>query len=286
MTLLNTLFHSPASLAKNAEKADEDIFTAWKEYYDTIAVKKRIIEKLPYAFGERKSLLQNLQRLLDLELVDVHAMEKDEKEVIGDLHSLDHSTRIQKVHRLDDTLCYAETKYKYIYGLLLHLYVTLRNEAMVCKKLVKENIELKQFRKLVPPLQAELQVELTIIEKIEARETFHELLLALVKGEEIIERLSAREKKIVQKMKGNIPLGSLTDEWVMGVFNALEENIHKAVLADNLEDHHYRDFEFVNRSLFVELARKVIEELRGRKVSEELLNSFVHMFREKYNGRD
>ncbi|MDO8656002.1 MAG: hypothetical protein Q7K45_02080 [Nanoarchaeota archaeon] len=37
---------------------------------------------------------------------------------------------------------------------------------------------------------------------------------------------------------------------------------------------------------FVELTKRIIEELRGRKVSNQLLNSFVHMFREKYNERD
>lgn len=286
MTLLNTLFHSPASLAKNAEKEDEDILAAWKKYYGTIAAKKKIISQLPSSFGQRKQLIQELQRLLKLELVDVHTIEKKEHEVIADLHSLDHSERIQKVHRLDDALCYAETKYKYIYNLLLHLYVTLRQEAVLCKKLAKGNIELKQFRKLVPPLQAELQVELTIIEKIEARETFHQLLLDLVKGEEIIEQLTVKEKKMVKKMSGNIPLGSLTDAWVMGVFTALEDSIHEAVLTDKIEDHTLRDFEFVNGSLLVELAKEVIEGLRGRRVSPELLNSFVHMFREKYNERD
>lgn len=282
MALLNTLFHSPASLAKNAAKADDKIQAAWTKYYETIPAKEKVIARLPSSFGQRKQLLQELQRLLKLELIDVQRVEKDEREVIDDLHSLDHTTRIQQIHRLEEALCYAETKYQYIYNLLLHLYVNLRKEAALCKKLAKIT-QFRSYRQQVELLQAELQVELTIIEKIEARENFHQLLLALVKGEEIIEQLTAKEKKMVQKMRGNNPTGGITDQWVMGVFNALEENIHEAVLTDNLEDHTLRDFEFVNRSLFVELARKVIEELRGRKVSSELLNSFVHMFREKYN---
>ena len=284
MTFLNTLFHSPTALARNAEIADENILAAWQKYYKTIPAKRKIIGQMLSAFGQRKQLLQELQRVLNLELIDVQVQEKEEHEVIADLHSLDHSTRIQKVHRLDDTLCYAETKYKYIYNLLLHLYVVLRQEAEVCRKLAK-TAKLKTYRKQVELLQAELQVELTIIEKIEARETFHDLLLALVKGEEIIERLTAKEKKIVQKMSGNIPLGSLTDAWVMYVFNALEETVYEYIAAGYLEQHPHVDFEFVNQLKFVNLARRIIEELRGRKVSPELLNSFVHMFREKYNER-
>jgi len=284
MTLLNTLFHSPASLAKSAAKADDDILAAWTKYYATIPAKQRIISQLPSGFGQRKQLLQELQRLLKLELVDVHKVERDEQEVIGDLHSLDHSERIRKIHRLDDTLCYAETKYKYIYHLLMNLYVNLRKEADTCKKLMKA--DLGQFRKLVVLLQAEFQVELTIIEKIEARETFHELLLTLVKGEEIIEQLTAKERKIVQKMRGNTPVDGITDRWVMKVFNALQGEVYRLVSEGTLDQHPHIDLEFVNGLHFVELAQRIIEELRGRKVSPELLNSLVHMFREKYNERD
>lgn len=285
MAFLNTLFHSSTSLAKNAEKADEDILAAWKEYYTTIAAKKRIIEKLPYAFGERKQLLQKLQRLLKLELVDVHMLECNEQEVIGDLHSLGHSERIRKVHRLEETLGYAETKYQYIYNVLLHLYVTLRQEAAACTTLAKVT-ELKQYRKHVKLLHAEFQVELIIIEKIKSRETFYDLLLALVKGEEIIEQMTAKEKKIVRKMRGETPIGGITDKWMVDVFNALEEIVYQYIGEGRLDQHPHVDFEFVNGSSFVGLARKVIEELRGRKVSPELLDSFVHMFREKYNERE
>ncbi|MDO8656003.1 MAG: hypothetical protein Q7K45_02085 [Nanoarchaeota archaeon] len=36
MTFLNTLFHSPKTLARNTEKADKDILAVWKKYYGTI----------------------------------------------------------------------------------------------------------------------------------------------------------------------------------------------------------------------------------------------------------
>ncbi len=285
MTFLNTLFHSPASLAKQAARADDDILAAWREYSGTISAKGKIIRQLPSGFGQRKQLLQELQRLLKLELIDVHKVEQDEQEVIADLHSLDHSQRIQKIHRLDDTLCYAETKYKYIYHLLMNLYVNLRKEAALCKKLAKIT-QLRPYRKQVELLQAELQVELTIIEKIEARETFHELLLALVKGEEIIEQLTTKEKKIILKMRGDNPVGGITDQWVKGIFDALDKEVYELIAHDLMKDHFFAHLEFVNGPHFVEMARKVIEELRGRTVSPELLNAFVHMFREKYNEQN
>ncbi len=281
MTLLNNLFGSEETLAQNAKKAEEEISFAWMAYRNKIPLKREILARLPYSFGQRKSLAQELLKLLDLELINVHAEERKEREVIRDLRSLEHRERIRRVHRLEESLAYVETRYDYVYHLLLHLYVTLRSEANLCKKLA--HAELKLFRKQVARLQLELKVEEGIIEKIDAIETFHQLLRDLVKGEHIIQELTSREKRIVKMMKRGSPEGGWIDQWVMGVFNGLEDEVYELVAAGTLDQHPHMDLEFVNRPEFVALAARVIRDLYGEDVAPEMLNAFVHMFREKYN---
>lgn len=281
MTILNHLFGSAESLAKNAKKADESIFQAWMIYRNTILYKRQTISHLPYSFGHRKALLRGLQQALDLELVNVQAQESKEQDIISDLRSLEHSERIRRVHRLEESLAYAETKYKCVYNLLLHLYVTLRSEADLCKKLTKA--ELRPFRKHVARLQLEFKVEEGIIKKIDAIETFPQLLQDLVKGEHIIQELTAREKRIVKMMQRGSPKEGLIDQWVMGVFDAIEDAVYEFIAAGTLDQHSHADLEFVNRPEFIALAAKIIRELQGKDVHSEMLNAFVHLFREKYN---
>ena len=45
------------------------------------------------------------------------------------------------------------------------------------------------------------------------------------------------------------------------------------------------DLEYVNKPEFVGLVREKIRALRERKVSEEMINVFVLVFREWYNQR-
>ena len=285
MALLNRLFGSPASLAKNAEIKDKEIMKTWNDYKSTLPLKKRLLSLLPSSFGQKKTVLPELKKLLDLELIDIHTEEKEETEEIGILRSLEHSNRIRRVHRLKECLCYAETKYHYIYNLLLHLYVTLHHQADLCQKL-SVVIDLRKFRKLIAEIQSEFRVEETIINKIDARETFSEILLALVKGEQIIEQISAKEKRLIKSMRGDTPLGGITDRWVVAVLEAIEDKVYEYIAEGILDLHPQVDFEYVNRPEFIILAQEKIELLRGRKVSAQLVQALVHLFREKYNQRD
>ena len=50
--------------------------------------------------------------------------------------------------------------------------------------------------------------------------------------------------------------------------------------------HHYDiDFEYVNKPEFIDLVREKIKALRQKRVSEEMINVFVVIFREWYNQR-
>jgi len=69
----------------------------------------------------------------------------------------------------------------------------------------------------------------------------------------------------------------------MTVFNAIEDKVHELVANDLLDQHPDMDFEFINRPMFVELAAEVIQTLKPRKVSEQMIDVFVNLFREWYN---
>ena len=80
----------------------------------------------------------------------------------------------------------------------------------------------------------------------------------------------------------------ITYEWTMTVFEAIEDKVHEGVANGMFPGYHPDiDFEFANRPEFVDLVRESIQNLRKRKVSEQMINVFVHLFREWYNhGRD
>jgi len=122
-----------------------------------------------------------------------------------------------------------------------------------------------------------------------------------MKGEHIIHRMDKREKRLLKKMKTGVAkiftneiTEGITQAWAMTVFDAIEENVHAAVEGNIVTGkeifsgyHPDMDFEYVNRPEFVTLVREVIQEIKKKgKVSEQMINVFVHLFREWYNHRD
>ena len=285
MGLLNHLFSSTEAAAKEIKKESEDMIKKWEEYLSTLPKKEEIINRLPFSFGEKKKILQILKQLLDLELADVFTTEREDDLVVVNFHSLDHSKKIKRVHRLEDCLRYFETRHEYVYELLRHLYSVLKQEASLLKKLANTT-DLRKYRIVVSTLKSELVVEKTVIKKISDLDTFGNIFSAivksLVKGEEIIHKIDAEERMIIKEMQKKYPIGSKMDQWVMEVFNAIEDQVHEAVEEGILEHHFNVDLEFVNRLEFVDLVAKVSAQL-GMEVSKQEVNVFVHLFREKYN---
>jgi hypothetical protein len=103
--------------------------------------------------------------------------------------------------------------------------------------------------------------------------------------------MDAREKRLLKKMQKDISrifsneiTEGITYEWAMAVFNAIEDKVHEGVANGVFQCWHYNiDFEYVNRPEFVKLARETIRGLKKRRVSEQMINVFVHLFREWYN---
>ncbi|MFA5142184.1 MAG: hypothetical protein WC471_04405 [Candidatus Woesearchaeota archaeon] len=289
MGLLNRLFGSTESIAKEIEADDAVIKKQWDDYLKTIPKKKIIIGKLnPDA--KLNSNLKELASLLALELTDIRSEEKEESELIADLESLEQSKKIKRVDKLEQTLCYMETRHEYIHKLLEQLDSILKSEMNLVIVLQKGS---KDIEKLISSLKSQLSLELNILDKIEKRSTFHEMFSALVKGEHIIKFMDSREKRMLSKMQkglgkiygGEIDKG-VTFEWAMGVFESVEDSVREAIANGLLEMHPDVDFEFVNTSQFLVLVKGKIQSLRKRPVSDQMITVFVHLFREWYNERE
>jgi hypothetical protein len=280
MGVLNHLFGSSESVAKEIELDDGAILKKWKDYAETIPKKKKLIESISAA---SLSVLKELKKLLELELVDISDEEKEESELISDLESIEHSQKIKRVQRLFQCLGYAETKYEHVHGLLHHLHSCLKHQMHLVNKLLSRS---KNAKKLTNHLKSQLELELEIIKQVENIKTFHNLFLALVKGEHVIRKMDSFEKRMLKKMDKDAPINGITDKWVMAVFNGIEDKVHEMMSSNILGSHPDVDFEFVNRPEFVDYIKETIKNLRTRKVSEQMINVFVHMFREKYNERD
>lgn len=287
MGLLNHLFGSKESIAREIEADEEAIIKHWKHYLSTIPKKKEIIEKLKFDSNFQINL-QELKKLLDLELIDSSAEEKEESELISDLEAIEHSQKIKRLHKLEQCLGYAETKFEYVYRLLHQLHSILKSQMHLIMKLQTGS---KDTEKLISHLKSQFELESELLNKIEKIETFHSLFLALIKGEHIIKTMDDREKRLLKKMQKGIGkifskeiTEGITYEWAMSVFNAIEDKVDEGVANGMFPGYHPDiDFEFANRPEFVNLVRESIQNLRQRKVSEQMINVFVHLFREWYN---
>jgi len=292
MGVLNRLFGSTEAIAKEIALDDKAILKHWKDYLATIPKKKKVIERLKIDFN-LKNNLQELKKLLILELTDISDEEKKESELISDLEAIEHSRKIKRVHRLEHCLAYAETKYEYVDSLLHQLHSFLKSQIHLTKKLLAAS---KHQEKFISHIKSQFELELEIIKKIEQIGTFHNLFLALIKGEHIIRRMDAKEKRLLKKMQNRISKicsneikEGITYEWTTTVYNKVQDLVmnHEAILDREEEINPDFDFEFVNGSEFVDLVRETIKNLKTKEVSEQMITVFVHLFREWYNhGRD
>ncbi len=151
-------------------------------------------------------------------------------------------------------------------------------------------------QKLLSHLKSQLELELEIIKQIDKRENFETLFLGLIKGEHIIKTMNKGEKQLLKRMKkgiGEIFSGEITEgityQWVGLVFDNIEARVHELMAQEGTYFefvHENIDFEFVNRPEFVILVREIIKDIKQKPVSEQMINVFVHLFREWFNDRE
>lgn len=299
MGILNRLFSSAEFLAKEIKADDEYISHYWKKYLETIPAKKAIIEKL-LVNADLKKNLQELKKLLDVELVDISGEDIKESELISDLNAVERSQKIKSIHRLEQQLGYAETKHEYVHGLLEYIYSALKKEMHAVKKLISGS---KNAASLIQNIKTQMTIEEAVIKKISNIQTFHSLFSALAKGEHIIGKMDAEKIKLLGKMKQlptilakmnmrmwlsnhQISLRKKDNElekWVISVFNGVEIKVHLSVMEEVLDYHPDVHFQFVNRPEFVEFVRDINRKVLKQNASEEEIKVFVRLFREWYN---
>ena len=218
-----------------------------------------------------------------MELVDISGEEKEEEELIEDLEKIEQSKKIKRIRRLEQCLGYAETRYEYAYRFLEQLHSILKDEIHIAEKLVEGS---KNSDKLIAHIRSQVVLEIGIIRKIAKRETFVNLFLVLAKGEHIIRQFDSVEKRIfksLQKIMYSDSEEGITHKWIAEVLDKIEDKFRELEAEGILGMHSDVDFELVNRPEFVDLVKTIIRDIRARKVSEQMINVFVHIFREWYN---
>lgn len=286
MGLLNYFLSSTEKTAKEIKLDNDELLRIWKDYLETVPKKKAIIDALHATDKNLNSNLQELKKLLDLELVDISGEERDEAEIIADLEKTGHEEKIKKVQRLKQCLGYAKTKYEHVFGLLQHLHSILQAQMHLVEKLLAGS---QDPETLISHIKAQFELEQEVIKQIKKIETFDALFSALVKGEHIIQQMTSREKLLYKRIKklftSDVPIKGITSDWAAAVYDAIEDKARESI-ADVLfpgAGHVYSDFEFVNRPEFIDLVRETIQRLRQKEVSEEMINAFVSLFRAWYN---
>lgn len=297
MGLLNYFFSSTEATAKEMKLDNDAILRIWNEYLKTVSDKKTVV----YALRANKNInsnLQELKRLLDIELSDISGEEKDEAEILADLEKIGSKEKINQVRRLKQCLGYAKTEYEQVFGLLQHLHSILQAQMNLVDKLLAGS---QDAETLISHINAQLGLEREVIKQIKEIKNFDALFSSLIKGEHVIQQMTSREKLLYKRIKklftSDVPIKGITSDWAAAVYDSIEDKIREisADMAFPGAHHVYIDFEFVNRPEFVDLVRETIqrlrpEEVRGtiqrvrqKGVSEETINAFVSLFRTWYN---
>ena len=295
MGLLNKFFKSQESVAKDLGLKDEEFLKVWQDYHKTVGEKEVLISAI--SVDNYQNFVPRLQKLLTLELSDIEQEEKTENMLVNDLQSIEHDKRIQNVQRLYDRLAYAESRYKYIFRLLEELHGALVNQVHIVEKLSSA----KDAGELVSHLKSQLAVEQEVLKQVESRETFHELFLALMKREQIVGRMDSKEIQLLKRMTlilnedfriksipGNWRKKGITYEWANKVYEGLRAQVEEYIARyeeDGAGSNPHVDFEYVNHPDFVVFVKQCAAEL-GQNPSEQMVNVFVHVFRELYNYKN
>ena len=310
MGILDRLFGSPEEVASIASVADSRIKRAFKKYFDTVPEKQRII-------GAIIINIPRLKELLNTELVDLKEDENAEMEVIRDLNALRHSIHFNIADKLYQTLRYAERKYEYIIGLILHIHSILKNEFHLASALEKSSNDSSE---IIQHLRGQVELEVKMLKNIDEIDrsngsgTFSRLFSEFIRGQMIMKQWSAREKRLIKSMiwyiaprnerllqkmnykSDNLPYSSLFNAWGLKVKESLQQVVDNAVAKGLMDYNTDADFELVNKSMFEDLVRDVAIAIRNEEAralnrhrikgapSKRMLEVFVHDFREWFNS--
>lgn len=283
MGFFNNFFRSTGEIAVELNRDNAELVREWEFYVKTLSEKKNLADNVSID-------IVRLNELIRIGLDNIEIEEKEDAEIMRDLKSIGHDKRIQRVHRLQDVLGNALSKYRYVYALLDQIRHTLIREHSLAKAIGRN----PQDMKLIKYLREQIGLEVVLLKKISQmnREpgpnTFARLFSDLARGEAIIKVLDAIGKRHFDRMHRlfeNEVTKSITIQWVDKVVESIEDRVHEAEAEGILMHHRYVHHEFVNSEMFVELVRDSIKSLRPRKVSERMIQIFVEDFRRGFNER-
>lgn len=284
MGFFNIFFKSTGEIAVELNRDNSELIREWESYVKTLSEKKNLTDNVPID-------TLRLTELIRIGLDNIGIEEKEDAEIMKDLKLVRHDKRIQRVHRLQDVLDHALSKYRYVYALLEQIYHVLVREHSLAKAISRNS----QDKKLIKYLQEQADLEMALIKKINqlnkehGPNTFARLFFDLARGEATIKVLDAIGKRHFDRMHGlfeNEVEDSITYQWVNKVVESIEDRIHEAEADGTLMHHRYVHHEFVNSQMFVELVRGTIKSLKSTKrVSERMIQIFVEDFRRGFNER-
>jgi len=174
-------FFSRKGVTKELELADWEIIGIWKNYLQSVERKSKIVQQM--TSENYATFLDQLKELVDLELVEITDEENYGKKYVEDIQRIEHDERIQRVKRLEQTLFYVESKHRYLDKLLEQLHEVLR-----LQKYYVDSLSGLTVHSFLPALAKTVQEEEAIIKEADLPD-FHELFLAIAKGEAMVKRM-------------------------------------------------------------------------------------------------
>ena len=283
MDFLIHLFSTPQDIAKEAQDYNLELIKEWDKYVQTVPKKIILADSVTI---DAPKLIELIRSAIE----DIAIEEGYDEKLLNDLNTISHEARIKRVDRLEEVFRYAETKYKYILGLVVNIHSTLKAQLHLANSLNNDSGN----QKLIGHIRDMIKLETAILQKInhidqiEGPETFKKLFFDLVRGEAVIKNLDKVARRHLKKMQAQFQTeleASITYQWVTNVLDYLEDSVHEAVAQGLMDYHANTDFEFVNRSMFVDLVRRSIIRIKPRGVSERMIDIFVHDFRQGFNVR-
>lgn len=283
MALLNQYLSSGSPVAHKEDAAH--LAEIFRHYLATFPEKKKLILELKSGKATMAEIVK-LRLLLRSELIDTEKEEKTEIQLIKELEQVQHEMEIRKIQVLNYRFNTEETIELYVHELLKKLAAILILEMHITQNLQKGA---KQPGTLIENLNNQLDLEERIIGQIQRSEqSFLQIFVELMLGERVIDRLYQKQKRVftLSKVLSEKLQSGLTYDLAMAIFTETQARIQQLVSAGDLESHKDVDFEFVNSPAFIEIVREKMRAIRGRMPSEQLIDSFVHIFREWYTYRD
>jgi len=108
MNFLGRFLKGIESVEQDLYDNNKKIIKLWNQYIESFPEKEKLVNSQSAIFPS-SIYLTRLKELINSEMVDISEEEVSEQELIVGLNEIDHDYEIRDLHRLQETLDYAET---------------------------------------------------------------------------------------------------------------------------------------------------------------------------------